>query len=183
MTITHDALELAIEPPPVQPPGPHCTGTPPRPWFHGPNCTAPPTLPPDMFMFIHYKAHTVDKRPVGILLECFLVESAIWLITSRIRHSRSSVRQYLLEHSCFFLKEYFVTRRVDHLFGSWVLSSLSEAFLVGAYTFRVRRRETYSEGAMMLCFWLNFSNEVNDSGLRVSRKGMPLALDWWLMVT
>ena len=29
--------------------------------------------PPPMLILVHYEAHTVDKRVVGILLECFLV--------------------------------------------------------------------------------------------------------------
>ena len=35
--------------------------------------THAPTPPPEMFKLVHYKAHTVGKQTVGILLEYFLV--------------------------------------------------------------------------------------------------------------
>ena len=39
----------------------------------GPHCTG--TLPSNLFKLVHYKVSTVDKRVVGILMECFLVHS------------------------------------------------------------------------------------------------------------
>ena len=95
VTITHDALELTTQGPPppsaAHPPteillvpataspdmfkllqlGLHCTGS----------------LPSQgMFKLFHYEAHTVGRRVVDILLECFLVfhiSAHIWMLDGR----------------------------------------------------------------------------------------------------
>ena len=58
VTITHDALDFTAQEPILFPYTleSRCTGT---------------LL--DMFELVHYEAHTVGKRAVGILLKCLLV--------------------------------------------------------------------------------------------------------------
>ena len=38
------------------------------------------TLAPDIFKLVHYEEHTVDKRAVFILLECFLVIVFVFIV-------------------------------------------------------------------------------------------------------
>ena len=59
MAITHDALDSTTQ----RPHGITSLNRDPKP------------CPLDMFKFIYYEAHTVDKRAVGILHECLLVFS------------------------------------------------------------------------------------------------------------
>ena len=56
-TVTHPHAPAPAPSPAYLDMGPHCTWTPPR---------------PDMFRLVHYKARTVGKRMVCILLECLL---------------------------------------------------------------------------------------------------------------
>ena len=68
VTITHNVLDLIIQASHTDmfklvQLGPHCTGI------------SPPPFPCPQYMFkpVHYEAHTVGKRAVDILLECFIV--------------------------------------------------------------------------------------------------------------
>ena len=70
--ITRDAYR----PPPLTGPVPGPSvykGSQTRHLVHGPSTSSPKQEPPDIFKLFHYEAHTVGKRVVGILLECFLV--------------------------------------------------------------------------------------------------------------
>ena len=88
VTIIHGALDLAIQgsqptsgPCPLHM-GPHYTGTLAPLWSlapidMGPHCTGTPARQ-TCSNFLHYEAHTIGKRAVCILLECFLVVSMIF---------------------------------------------------------------------------------------------------------
>ena len=49
----------------------------------------------DMFKLVHYKAHTVSKRAVGILLECILFISVSWFVPFLVYDSRVNQGSHL----------------------------------------------------------------------------------------
>ena len=77
VTINHDALDIIKQgPPPLAQVLPLCRNPQdlaPRTYSNLFNLDLTIQGPPDMFKLVHYEAHTVCKRVVSILLECFLV--------------------------------------------------------------------------------------------------------------